>query len=61
MAYTTTNRDRSSNVNRYTRDSWNSGTATLVDQKNTTVYWQGQNKKATTQEWVQGTTEPTNP
>jgi hypothetical protein len=60
MAYTTAERDTSSNVARYTRDKWASEVSTIVPQLNTTQYWIAQGKEATTKAWTFSTTEPTN-
>jgi hypothetical protein len=59
MAYTTTNKDKSSNTNRYDRDVYNTSVATSVPQLNTTQYWIAQAKQATQRVWTQGA-EPTN-
>ena len=60
MAYTTAQRDTSSNVARYTRDKWASEVTTVVAQLQTTAYWIAQGKEGTTQAWTFNTTEPTN-
>ena len=60
MAYTTANRDTSSDTERYDRDKWASEESTIVPQLNTTQYWIAQGKEAVTREWTFSTTEPTN-
>jgi hypothetical protein len=60
MAYTTANRDSSSNVARYVRDKWVSTVTTAVPQLNTTQYWIAQGKEARANAWTWSTSEPTN-
>ena len=60
MAYTTAQRDTSSDVARYTRDRWVSAVQTTIPQLNTTPYWVAQGKEAVASVWTTAEVEPTN-
>jgi len=60
MAYTTAQKDTSSNTSRYNRDRYVSTVQTTTPQLNTTEYWRAQGKTAVANVWTTGA-EPTNP